>query len=65
MTKLCYLVHLVVSGNVLVQGSQHYHGNHARQEEDDDQRVHDAGQNTHHSVIASAVSMEECVCWIG
>lgn len=39
-----YLIHLVVSCNVFVQGPQQDHGNHARQEEDNDQRVHDAGQ---------------------
>lgn len=33
---LFYLIHLVVSGNVLVQGPQQDHGNHARQEEDND-----------------------------
>lgn len=31
-----YLIHLVVSCNVLVQGPQQDHGNHARQEEDND-----------------------------
>lgn len=39
-----YLIHLVVSGNVFMQGSQQNHGNHARQEEDNDQGVHDAVQ---------------------
>lgn len=39
-----YLIHLVVSRNVFVQGPQQDHGNHARQEEDNDQGVHDAVQ---------------------
>ena len=48
-----YLVHLVVSGNVLVQGSQHDHGHHARQEEDNDEGIHDAGEkHTGHIIVS-------------
>lgn len=43
--EVLYLVYLVVPGNVLVQCSQHNHGHHAREEEHNDQRVHDASQN--------------------
>lgn len=32
---------LVVSCNILVQGPQHDHGHHGREEEDDHQRVED------------------------
>lgn len=49
--EFLYLIHLVVSGNVLVQSSQHDHGNHARQEEDDDQGVHNTRKKKHTQTI--------------
>lgn len=39
-------IHLVVSGDVFMQSAQHDHRHHARQEQHDDQRVHDAGGET-------------------
>lgn len=35
-------IHLIVTGNVLMQSSQHNHGYHARQEQHNDQGIHDA-----------------------
>ena len=39
-------VHLVVSDYVLVEGPQHDHGHHTRQEEDNHKRVHDTANIT-------------------
>lgn len=41
-TNTHHRVHLVVPGDVSVEGSQHDHGHHPRQEQHDHQRVHDA-----------------------
>lgn len=35
------VIHLVVSSNVSMECSQHYHGNHPRQEKNNHQGVHD------------------------
>lgn len=34
--------YLVVSGDIFMQSAQHDHGHHAREKEDDDERVEDA-----------------------
>lgn len=53
-----YLVHLVVSCNVFVQGPQQDHGNHARQEEDNDQGVHYAVKHTKDKVVLREIKRQ-------
>lgn len=45
------VIHLVVSSNVSMECSQHYHGNHPRQEKNNHQGVHDTERKIIQSLL--------------
>lgn len=52
------VIHLIVSSNVSMECSQHYHGNHPREEKNNHQGVHDTERKIIQSLLVETEPMQ-------